>query len=387
MSAIRKIAAAILVMAANVSVSLASETESQHYLLGSLNQKSCIIPVYTSKADSTNPLTDSLAFIPGLITKRINGLSGNTSVRSRGARSIDSKLYYNGYGLSDPGDAQGSSNPLWGDLSIYGVDKVEVLNGPSSSVYGSRAIGGVVNFVPNMSSPQAFYEYGTFNTHKQGFKGYGLSFMRTDSEGFDEHDDYSNMTLGGVHPWGHNETTWVYSETDAYLNNPPLLGMEDTDDENDSREYRTYLVGNRFIGAIGMDYQLTNSTHLSSSSRRFSFNPNSDGMGFESDGYFQGQAINSRTVLEYEAWNLSIGHEYEHEWLKQASITADSKDEADHYTNVFMAEKELTIANLSALLNASLNHPEHGESFESYGLRLSHPLGQFVVSSKRVYIL
>ena len=61
-------------------------------------------------------LTDAIHNVPGVYVKRLNGMSGLTTIRIRGARSIDTKLLYNGIPFQDPSDPQGSSNPLIGDL-------------------------------------------------------------------------------------------------------------------------------------------------------------------------------------------------------------------------------------------------------------------------------
>ncbi len=90
-------------------------------------------------------LPDALETVPGLFVEQSGGLGGQTSIFMRGSNSNQTKVLLDGIDLSDPStpnDAADIGKLLTGDIA-----KVEVLRGPQSGLYGSDAIGGVINIV------------------------------------------------------------------------------------------------------------------------------------------------------------------------------------------------------------------------------------------------
>lgn len=60
--------------------------------------------------------------------------------------------------------ANGSVN--WNDLAIENIDRIEVVKGPSSSLYGSNALAGVINIItrPAFRNRVLSFSYGSYNT-------------------------------------------------------------------------------------------------------------------------------------------------------------------------------------------------------------------------------
>jgi len=90
-------------------------------------------------------LTDALAQLPGLTVTRAGGPGQTTSLYIRGADAGQSLLLIDGVRINDPGAPDGAPN--LNDLLVSNIDRVEVLRGPQSTLYGSDAIGGVVNLI------------------------------------------------------------------------------------------------------------------------------------------------------------------------------------------------------------------------------------------------
>lgn len=90
-------------------------------------------------------LTDALRSVPGLQLQQLGGPAGIASFRFRGLRPEDAAIQLDGFRLSDPSDNKGSARSLLSEISAASVDRVEVLRGAASSLYGTHAIGGVVN--------------------------------------------------------------------------------------------------------------------------------------------------------------------------------------------------------------------------------------------------
>ncbi len=90
-------------------------------------------------------VTDLLATVPGVSVVRYGGVGTVGTVFIRGADSDQTVALIDGVKLNDPSTPGGGFN--WGNLLVGTIDRIEVLRGPSSVIWGSQAIGGVVNVI------------------------------------------------------------------------------------------------------------------------------------------------------------------------------------------------------------------------------------------------
>ena len=88
---------------------------------------------------------DVLARLPGVTVSPSGGFGQPTSVFVRGAENAQSLVLIDGVRLNDPADVGGGFD--FGGLTISQFDRVEVVRGSQSVLWGSRAIGGVINFI------------------------------------------------------------------------------------------------------------------------------------------------------------------------------------------------------------------------------------------------
>ena len=127
-----------------------------------------------------------------------------TSLFTRGTNSNHTLITYNGIPIKD------NSTPLGTDdisqHSFLGVDLLEVIKGPMSSVYGPNAVGGTINMVSQPNTENSIdVSYGSNNTKQTTIKlgeYYGntivdLSLQKETSDGIsvadgDEDDGYNN---------------------------------------------------------------------------------------------------------------------------------------------------------------------------------------------------
>ena len=155
-------------------------------------------------------LGDVLARLPGVEMARNGGLGGITSVYLRGAETRFTALFIDGVRV----DSQGTGGASWDVIPLSQVDRIEVLRGPAGAVYGSDAIGGVIQIFTRKGegppSPYVGLSLGTYGTTKaeagvsgsQGSWDYSLGLVRQESKGFNvmqsrnsDDDGYTSESL------------------------------------------------------------------------------------------------------------------------------------------------------------------------------------------------
>ncbi|MEO1039410.1 MAG: TonB-dependent receptor [Pseudomonadota bacterium] len=98
-------------------------------------------------------LADALRALPGLSLVQSGPTGSQTSVFLRGTNSKHALALFDGLRLNDPSSASGGFD--FGADLIGDVERVELVRGPLSSLYGSDAIGGVINILPRRGSGPA----------------------------------------------------------------------------------------------------------------------------------------------------------------------------------------------------------------------------------------
>jgi len=93
--------------------------------------------------EQTPVVSDLLALTPGVTVTRNGGPGSLTGVRIRGAESDQTLVLVDGIRVGDPSSTGGGFD--FGSLLAGNVSRIEVLRGPNSVIWGSQALGGVVN--------------------------------------------------------------------------------------------------------------------------------------------------------------------------------------------------------------------------------------------------
>lgn len=92
-------------------------------------------------------VADALRTVPGTTVQQLGGPGSFTSVKLRGLREQDTSFLIDGVRFRDAASPQGDATAFVGELYIANLDRIEVLRGSGSSLYGSHAIGGAVNLI------------------------------------------------------------------------------------------------------------------------------------------------------------------------------------------------------------------------------------------------
>jgi vitamin B12 transporter len=138
-------------------------------------------------ARQATDLSDLVSTSPGLTVVQAGPAGQQTSLFTRGTNSVQTLLLWNGIQLNDP--YFGGAN--WQFVPLDGVQRVEVVRGPFSSLYGSNAMGGVIQVLTGTR------QGGTLNV-EGGEYGYARAGLAAGANlGSGRFDFTGNLRRGG----------------------------------------------------------------------------------------------------------------------------------------------------------------------------------------------
>lgn len=169
-------------------------------------------------------VADLLTTLPGVTVSSNGGLGGSSTLRIRGLDGKYIKVLVDGIDVTDPSGTQTQLD--WGNLTTGGISRIELLKGSASSIYGSRAIAGVVNITTAQAqepgtTTELTAEAGSYDTWRAGATiahrgdrgGLSFSLNRVETDGFSARAG-ANPEPDGFEAWQLN-FSGDYQVTDA----------------------------------------------------------------------------------------------------------------------------------------------------------------------------
>ncbi len=127
------------------------------------------------RAQGVTTLLESLTYLPGMAVSRAGEAAGTGGVYLRGGKLEHLLVLVDGIAVNDPISPGGSFD--WSTISADAIERIEIVRGPQSTLYGSDAIAGVVNIITRAPtagfSPWLDLESGSYRTvnASAGFSG------------------------------------------------------------------------------------------------------------------------------------------------------------------------------------------------------------------------
>ena len=122
-------------------------------------------------------VADYLREVPGVSVASNGGPGQTTRVFLRGADSDHTLVLVDGVAVNDPSDVGDAYDFAY--LTPDNIERIEVLRGPQSTLYGSSAIGGVISITTRQGEGkpgvQGFAEGGSYDTYKAGIGSSGAT--------------------------------------------------------------------------------------------------------------------------------------------------------------------------------------------------------------------
>lgn len=164
-----------------------------------------VIPEEVLRAQEYRTIEEALRTVPGLDVQRSGSLGKITTVRIRGAGAAQIQVLIDGVRVK----SLTSGDFDFADLPVDAIERIEIVRGPQSTLYGADAIGGVINIITKRGrgAPSAFanLEVGNYDTYREraGISGangpwdFSLGVSRLDFGGQFLNDDHQLTSVNG----------------------------------------------------------------------------------------------------------------------------------------------------------------------------------------------
>ncbi len=166
--------------------------------ISTIGSATTVITAQDIEREQAREVIDVLRKVPGLSITQTGSLGGATSIYMRGMNAHHTQLLIDGVEMADPSATQPSYD--FGHLMVTDIERIEVVRGPQSTLYGGDAIGGVINIITKKGKGKprtnASVEYGSYNS--KNVKGsvagshekisYALSANYLSSQGYSSAD-------------------------------------------------------------------------------------------------------------------------------------------------------------------------------------------------------
>lgn len=327
-------------------------------------------------------LLDLLRGVPGLTVTQLGTFGREAHVLIRGMNKESTLLMLDGVQINNLNQSLAALQ----HMTTADLERIEIIRGTQSVLYGADAVGGLINIVTKADREKGIhgsgkFQYGTYETFYEEGTFYGgsdrFSFSgaagRMDSEGLAENDAYENTTARGrgklrVTENSDLDLAFHYFNSQVGIDDG-LIGGRFRTDPNRSSKQREQIFHSKYTVSLTegweqyFKYSFFHDANFSIDPR----NPGATGADPEASKF----KVNSdRHTFEYQSNFyiqdfdvLTLGYEFEHGAAKSKSSSTYDRLARNHG---WFAQNEITLWEIWSL-NAGIRLDEH----ELYGFEPS----------------
>ena len=196
-------------------------------------------------------LHELLNYVPGLQTQRTADFNFSYSYSFRGRRnggqSKEALMVLDGQILNDP--RTGAANGAVRLMSVANIDRVEVIRGPNSALYGTGAFSGVINIISKKNDQYAALQVGHFNKTGITFKTSNThqtfkwnTYLHAQKDGGDEYRVADTFSDNDILTHDPRSLIELHSHLDIYNTNISFYAQKTTGEDY----YSLGLLSNGF---------------------------------------------------------------------------------------------------------------------------------------------
>jgi len=279
-----------------------------------------VIPGETIEQRQAVSVPELLLYSPGMAVGRTGPFGGTASIFLNGGNSDFTKVLVDGTPINPPGSAVDLSS-----VTTENIDKVEIVRGAESAIYGSDSVSGVVQLFTHRGETRIpaftlFSEGGTLASVRGGADLSGLlgkfdysaagAYFQTDGQG--PNDAFVNRTLSGNFGYAFSESNQLHvslrsNTSDAGIPGPTLQAPPNL--------YQGY--GQR-ISAANARWEFTTGSHwrhqvmgTESYTRQHSFATTQSDFPYDSLLQFNRAGFVTQSTYLSRSFSATAGYQYE----------------------------------------------------------------------------
>jgi outer membrane cobalamin receptor len=207
------------------------------------------VDVITSKdilTSSSNDISQTLNDLPGINVNDYGSVGAMKTVHMRGSTAAQVLVMVDGRPANSPRDGEADLGMIPLDM----IDRIEIVHGPGSSLYGSSAMGGTINILTKDppkegQKTELFSSFGTFRTYAERAShggridnfGYLLNSGYEYSQGIRQNSNLDARDANGKLEYALNNENTVRFNGGTYQSktgSPGTLSSPDVDDRQDT---------------------------------------------------------------------------------------------------------------------------------------------------------
>lgn len=304
-------------------------------------------------------LMDLLRGVPGLTVVQLGPHGREAQVLIRGLNKESTLVQMDGVQINNGNQSLAALQ----NITTANIERIEILRGTQSVLYGADAVGGLINIITTTDNKKGVhaggkFDYGTYNTFyeegnvsvNQDRFAVSAAGGRMDSDGLAENDGYENTTARAHAKLQVTEN----SDLDvAFHHYNSIVGIDDglisgtfRTDPNRTTRSNQQVVNTRYTVALANEWQQHIQYSLFHDSN-VSIDPRNPGVTNIADPESKLQLNANRHNIEYQSDFfirdfdvLTVGYELEHSAVKSKSTSTYDQLTRNH---AWFAQNELTL--------------------------------------------